>query len=33
MSSAADSICYTLINSESDETVNEVTLRNDLGIN
>jgi coatomer subunit beta len=30
MSSAADSICYTLINSESDETVNEVTLRNDL---
>ncbi|XP_054168889.1 coatomer subunit beta-like [Oppia nitens] len=30
MSSAADSICYTLINTEADDTVSEMTIRNDL---
>ena len=32
MSSHADSVCYTLINGQTDvESVNELALRNDLG--
>ena len=28
---ASDSVCYTLINVQNDETINELSLRNDLG--
>ena len=27
----AESICYTLINVETDDTTNEVSIRNDIG--
>lgn len=29
---SADSVCYTLINVESDDTINEATIRNDIGL-
>lgn len=32
MATTADSVCYTLINVQTDnESINEVSLRNDLG--